>query len=336
MAQSTGAAARQPRRPGGRPARSGAFLQLAVVFGGTCAAAACALASGRCAKAAFAACAAASRGGSLRSAAAGGRSHHAVRRAAAVGTDGAVALIADQWRDEAERCWAKDENGIVPGWIGDMVTPGREYDPLLRMYVNSNKKPQPNDPRPWRRLDGAAPQRDGRDQRQGRDQREEDFEEAMGYFGKDGEDAVGGGTVIDVGCGDSYMARRFLGSGRFERAFAFDVDWRQLEMARMFAEREGTGPDQGLLLLRADAQELPFREASVDFAWWGMGMHKVQDADAALSAIFAALKPGGRVLATTISTMGREDVEQKARDAGFSDVEVEQPRDSKLVLRAVK
>merc|ERR1719492_666932 len=102
----------------------------------------------------------------------------------------------------------------------------------------------------------------------------------------------------------------------------------------MAAEESGVGPSDGLCLLRADAQELPFREGQADFAWWGMGMHKVQDARAALVAIATALRPGGRLVATTIFSIlaGPDAIERKAREAGFSEVKVEQPRESEIVL----
>lgn len=247
----------------------------------------------------------------------------------------AASFFADEWRDEARRCWAADADGTVPGWMGDMTPVGREYDRLVRMYVETDKKPQPREVRPWRVLEGAEAEAED-----AQDQRQEDFQRAMRFFDKEGDGAQAGGTVLDVGCGMGYMARRLAQSGLFDATLAFDVDWCQLEVARSDAERHGVGPGDGLFVLRADAQELPFREGCADFAWWGMGLHKVQDAGAALAAVAAALRPGGRLLATTIPSIlpgGRaEDIERKAREAGFGDVRVEQPRDSEIVLEAVK
>lgn len=244
-------------------------------------------------------------------------------------------LLADCWQEEAARCWAPGEDGIAAGFIGDMVPSGREYDPLTRTYANTDKKPEPQDARPWQRFEGGAP-----DVAEAGDQRAEDFASAMRFFGKEGREASAGGVVVDVGCGEGYMARRFTRSGRFDAVFAFDVDWRQLEAARTAAEEDRLSPEKGFFLLRADAQALPFRDGVVDFAWWGMGMHKVQDAGATLKAVAAALRPGGRLVATTIASIlpGRkpEDVERKAHEAGFSEVTVEQPRDTEIVLRAVK
>lgn len=258
-----------------------------------------------------------------------------VRRARGGGAVGSASgLLADCWREEAERCWAPGEDGAAPGFLADMVPAGQEYDPLTRIYIKTDKKPEPQEPRPWRRLEGEAAAQavvPG-------DERAEDFAEALRFFGREGAEA--GGAVLDVGCGEAYMARRMAQSGRFDSVFAFDVDWRQLEAARTAAEEDRLSPEKGLFLLRADAQELPFRDGLVDFAWWGMGMHKVKDAGAALKAVSAALRPGGRLMATTIpsSLPGRrpEDVESKAREAGFSEVTVLQPRPTEIVLQAVK
>lgn len=244
-------------------------------------------------------------------------------------------LLADCWQEEASRCWAPGEDGFAPGFIGDMVLPGTEYDPLTRTYFKTEKKPEPQDARPWIRLGGGAAE-----VADAGDQRAEDVAAALRFFGKEGEEASKGGVLADVGCGQGYMARRLLRSGLFDAALALDVDWRQLEAARAAAEEDRLSPEKGLFLLRADAQALPFRDGLIDFAWWGMGMHKVQDAGAALKSVADALRPGGRLLATTISSIlpgrGPEDIARKASEAGFTEVSVEQPRESEIVLRAVK
>jgi len=256
-------------------------------------------------------------------------------RAEANSADGAATIVLNDFCSEAERCWGKDADGVVPGFIADMVTPGTEYDQLSRMYVKADQKPQPPNPRPWQRPTGteagAAKQPEAPP-----DPREQDFDDAMAFFGDEGS----GGALLDAGCGFGYHACRFAQSKRFDKVFAFDVDWKMLEVTRNAAEREGVGPDEGLLLLRADVQKLPFLDERVDYAWWGMGLHKVQDRGLALASVGRVLRPGGRLLATTIPSImpgaTAEDIEQMAKDAGFSEVEVTTPRDTQLVIRAVK
>lgn len=256
-------------------------------------------------------------------------------RAVANSADGATSVVLNDWCSEAERCWGKDANGVIPGWIADMVTPGTEYDQLAKMYVKADEKPQPPNARPWQRRveEEAGPMQQPEAPP---DPRQEDFDDAMTFFGNEGN----GGTILDVGCGFGYHACQFAQSKRFDKLFALDVDWKMLEVTRNAAERQGVGPDEGLLLLRADVQGLPFLDESIDFVWWGMGLHKVQDRSLALVSVARVLRPGGRLLATTIPSImpgaTAEDIEQKAKDAGFSEVEVSLPRETQLVLRAVK
>ena len=87
--------------------------------------------------------------------------------------------------------------------------------------------------------------------------------------------------------------------------YALDILWPPLAAARAKAEAEKTGPQDGLWLLRGDAQSLPFQEAQLapwmrrsddvnsnvesksseverakspaqDFVWWGLGIHKAR------------------------------------------------------------
>lgn len=268
----------------------------------------------------------------------GGAAGLAGRVARTVVVSDALALFTGNWQEEAKRCWSAGNDGLIPGWIADMVPPGREYDPLTRTYVTTDKTSQPKEPRPWqrRRTEVRVASKVTND---AHDQREEDVSKAMDFFGKAGESPCpAGGIVVDIGCGLGYVAQRLAESEAFDLVFALDVDWRQLEAARIAAEDAGIGPDQGLLLLRADGQELPFCDNSLDFAWWGMGLHKVQDAGTALRSVARVLRPGGLLLATTIASPlpGRrpEDLQRKALEAGYAEAVVEQPRASELVLRA--
>merc|ERR1719436_1917654 len=106
------------------------------------------------------------------------------------------------------------------------------------------------------------------------------------------------GIVLDLCCGDGLMTRRFAQSGRFERVFGLDISRKVLEKSREAAEMERTGPEDGLLLARADAQALPFADGTIDFVWWGLGMHMVKAPELAMKELFRVLKPGGRFMAT--------------------------------------
>eukprot|EP00929_Paragymnodinium_shiwhaense_P070533 TRINITY_DN35715_c0_g1_i2.p1 TRINITY_DN35715_c0_g1~~TRINITY_DN35715_c0_g1_i2.p1 ORF type:complete len:248 (+),score=83.81 TRINITY_DN35715_c0_g1_i2:267-1010(+) len=245
----------------------------------------------------------------------------------------------DAWRDEANRCWGRADAEQPAGWLGDFVPPGEEYSTLIRMYMATDTKPLPQDDRPWNRLEGAAEEPE---EEELADEGDKEFDAAIEFFfgSSDSADGEAAGAVLDVGCGDGYMGRRFAQSGRFASVFAFDVDWQPLELARSAAEEARIAPEDGLMLFRADGQKLPFKEAVVDFAWWGMGLHFVEDVTVALSEVARSLKPGGKLVATTIPGMKTgnepEDLKQKAEAAGFSKVDVEERRGNEFILKAVK
>lgn len=166
-----------------------------------------------------------------------------------------------------------------------------------------------------------------------------DYAMALRFFEEaaPGAGAARGGALLDLGCGDGLMARRFAQSGRFRRVFALDLSRGRLEAARRAAEEERLTPEDGLLLARADALELPLRRGAVDFVWWGLGPHVVRDLPAALRSVFGVLRPGGRLLATTLSeAFMPEELARMATEAGFSELGLRVPRYSVYALQAVR
>eukprot|EP00913_Durusdinium_trenchii_P008507 g7988.t1 len=150
-----------------------------------------------------------------------------------------------------------------------------------------------------------------------------DFQLALEFFGRWDEEPRSTGMVLDLGCGDALMARRFVQSKHFQTVFAVDILWAPLAAARAAAEAENTFKD-GLLMLRGDAQSLPFREKQLDFVWWGLGIHKVQDAEKALRNIKEVLKPGGRMIATTRTFLYPPfELRLMAKTAGLENISVE-------------
>lgn len=236
---------------------------------------------------------------------------------------------------------------MVPGFIAEMLVLGQDEH-----SASSVDGPDaPGDQRPWRRLKGdraeewelpsiVTPQDaviyyySGKSARDTSDVCKRDFHSAMQFFGERGKD---GGAVLDLGCGDGLMARRFAQSDKFDYTFALDISHRQLEAARWAAERERTGPEDGLLLGRADAQALPFGDSQVDAVWWGLGMHIVGDPAAALREIFRVLRPGSRLVATTLAPAFTPQVlDQFAIDTGFQGIGLRAPRPGVLTLQALK
>lgn len=233
--------------------------------------------------------------------------------------------VAEEWQAEAGRCWDVDGFGVVPGFIAEMTSAKDREAP----------DESPPDKKFWRRLEGeragayAAPSLhteedtmvyyySGKHARDTPDVCAKDYQMAMQLFGE--SSLASKATVLDLSCGDGLMARRFTQSGDFERVFAVDISRKQLEALRRAAEEERTTPEDGLFLARGDAAALPFSDGQVDFVWWGLGLHMVKDPAAAMRSIFRVMRPGGRLLATTLSeAFIPEELARITTEAGFTD-----------------
>jgi SAM-dependent methyltransferase len=106
---------------------------------------------------------------------------------------------------------------------------------------------------------------------------------------------VRGRTVLEVGCGAAMCARWLAGQGA--RPVACDVSAGMLRHAREGAGRTGVR----VPLVQADAQYLPFRNASFDMAFTSFGaIAFVADSARVMREVARVLRPGGHwVFSTT-------------------------------------
>lgn len=249
-------------------------------------------------------------------------------------------LFLDDWKNEAEHCWGTDLDGQVSGRIANMIPEGLHYDDKLRNYYERDESPLPAEDRPWDSF--SEEERAGRGDLKLTNLEEIDnFQLSMEFFERSAPASRQGGILLDLGCGDAIMARRFAQSNKFDIVFAMDIMWSCLEVARHRAEIEFTGPADGLLMLRGDAQSMPFRDGQVDFVWWGLGVHMVENPQTAMQRAFACLRPGGRLMATTRPFMFLpREMKRYARLAGFEDIDAVLLADGtpqvRVILRAVR
>lgn len=94
-------------------------------------------------------------------------------------------------------------------------------------------------------------------------------------------------AVLEVGCGWGELAERMTRELPAE-VVAFDPSQRMAEMAR----------DRGVRVLRADAQAIPLRDASVEAVVANAVLYHIPDLDLALSGIARVLTDDGRFVAT--------------------------------------
>lgn len=102
-------------------------------------------------------------------------------------------------------------------------------------------------------------------------------------------DDLRGRDVLEVGCGTGVHTKLLAESGASVSAIdltptAVELTTRRLELAGLSAE-----------VREADAESLPFDDASFDFVWsWGV-IHHSSDTDRVIAEIARVLRPGGRL-----------------------------------------
>ncbi|WP_276271583.1 class I SAM-dependent methyltransferase [Haloarcula litorea] len=109
-------------------------------------------------------------------------------------------------------------------------------------------------------------------------------------------DADGGGTALDLGCGNGRHAE--LLADVADRVVALDAGRALLTEAR---DRLGPGP----YLVQGDATRLPLRDAAVDLAAYVATLHHLPSVEArraSLRELARTLAPGGRALVSAWST----------------------------------
>ena len=107
---------------------------------------------------------------------------------------------------------------------------------------------------------------------------------------------VRGHDVLEIGCGAAQGARWLVRAGA--RVTAFDVSSGQLEQARRLDARSGTTVGR---LVQADAQSLPFRDASFDVVASAFGgIPFVADSAGTVTEVARVLRPGGRFVFSVI------------------------------------
>jgi SAM-dependent methyltransferase len=111
--------------------------------------------------------------------------------------------------------------------------------------------------------------------------------------------------VLDIGCGYGATTRLAARQARDGYAVGNDVAEPMLEQARAFAGAEGIG---NVTFQAGDAQTHPFAAGGFDVAISRFGVMFFADPVAAFANIGAALRPGGRLVFTTLGPPERNDL----------------------------
>jgi len=118
-------------------------------------------------------------------------------------------------------------------------------------------------------------------------------------------------VVLDLGCGTGQLTRRL--TDRFPDAEVVGLDY-SAGMLGEASRRVGTGA----CLVRADAQYVPFRSASVDVVVCTESFHWYGDQQRTLAALATVLRPGGQLVIASIAavTGAGESVVRRWSSAG--------------------
>ena len=109
-----------------------------------------------------------------------------------------------------------------------------------------------------------------------------------------------GWKVLDVAGGTGDIAFRIVeASRRNAHATVLDINGSMLEVGRARAEKNGLSPHVDFV--EANAEELPFGDATFDAYTIAFGIRNVPRIEVALSEAFRVLKPGGRFLCLEFS-----------------------------------
>lgn len=112
---------------------------------------------------------------------------------------------------------------------------------------------------------------------------------AAPYSGLIPFEELAGKDVLEIGCGTGVHARLLAQAGA--RVHAVDLTPTAVELTRARLELHGLEAD----VREADAEQLPFPDASFDFVWsWGV-IHHSAHTERVAAEIARVLRPGGRV-----------------------------------------
>lgn len=109
-------------------------------------------------------------------------------------------------------------------------------------------------------------------------------------------DVKSGSTILDVPCGGGVVFR-YLNPKQKIRFLASDIATDMLDRSKAEAERRGL---KQVEIVEASVEKLPIKDASVDLCLCYNGLHCFPDPEAAIEEMARCLKPGGKIVGTTV------------------------------------
>jgi ubiquinone/menaquinone biosynthesis C-methylase UbiE len=141
------------------------------------------------------------------------------------------------------------------------------------------------------------------------------FPDDLAREAADAMDVRAGLRYLDVGAGTGFISAEILSRGA--RPVAIDASPRMVEALR--------ARFPGVEAREADAEHLPFPDASFDGAFSNMCLHHVEHPAAMVREMARVVRPGGRLVITDLDTHTHEFLRMEHRDRwmGFERAEVQ-------------
>lgn len=105
-----------------------------------------------------------------------------------------------------------------------------------------------------------------------------------------------GETVLDCACGTGDLTQAFARFSKAQHIIGTDYTPNMLEIARHKRQKLHNQIRPRIQYQHADAQDLPFEDASFDIVSIAFGIRNVQDPEKAMSEFHRVLKPDGRLM----------------------------------------
>jgi ubiquinone/menaquinone biosynthesis C-methylase UbiE len=100
--------------------------------------------------------------------------------------------------------------------------------------------------------------------------------------------------ALEIGCGTGYFSLNLMQAGVIDQLTCTDISYGMVEALNANAERLGLA--DRVRATRADAESLPFPDASFDLVVGHAVLHHLPDLDRAFSEFHRVLRPGGRIV----------------------------------------
>ena len=141
-------------------------------------------------------------------------------------------------------------------------------------------------------------------------------------------------TVLDIGCGPGFFSIDMAQMvGKSGRVIASDLQEGMLQKVR--DKIKGTELEERIILHKCEENKIGVSE-HVDFVLLFYMVHEIPNKEEFFNEIGTILKPNGQVLIVEppfhVSKSAFEETVRKARDVGFTDVEVPNVFFSKTVI----